>query len=180
MSLRPVQTEILRAVVSPKVCSGAAKVLRAGAGGDEATYNLSQPCENIDVFLSHSWRDSGLLKYLAICLHFNGMMALLCSSAASVIVCVLQRVYGLPGLPLLPIVPFMNVFNDFFQMARDAGFDHKLDPKVYPCSDSTHHPLYSPTCQVVGTSVFLLVFLFGHRLRAPVSMFLDKVRSQTF
>jgi hypothetical protein len=32
--------------------------------GDASTYNLSDPTEKIDAFLSHSWRDSGYLKYL--------------------------------------------------------------------------------------------------------------------
>ena len=45
-------------------------------GGSEETFNLSQSVEEIDIFLSHSWRDSGLLKYLALCLHFNGLVAM--------------------------------------------------------------------------------------------------------
>eukprot|EP00964_Phaeocystis_antarctica_P157628 scaffold127928_cov75-Phaeocystis_antarctica.AAC.2 len=74
--MRTVQSDVLRAVVSPRVVSQAGQVLRTGSGGSEATFNLSEPVDEIDIFLSHSWRDSGLLKYLALCLHFNSVMAM--------------------------------------------------------------------------------------------------------
>lgn len=174
-NLRPVQADILRAVVTPKVCYRAAHVLRAGSGGDEATFNLSQPCEHIDVFLSHSWRDSGLLKYLAICMHFNAVMAFCAATAASLFYLYLQRFLGVSSLPLMPVIPFMNIFNDVMQAGRDAGFEAQYDPKVYTWWDTKYNPLYSPSCQVVATTVFLLVFLFGHNLRPAKTMFLDKV-----
>ena len=69
--VRPIQSSVLRAVASPRVVKHAGHVLRTGSGGSEATFNLSQPADEIDIFLSHSWRDSGLLKYLALCLYFK-------------------------------------------------------------------------------------------------------------
>jgi hypothetical protein len=39
--------------------------------------------EEIDIFLSHSWRDSGLLKYLALCLHFNGLVVAMVAALIS-------------------------------------------------------------------------------------------------
>jgi hypothetical protein len=45
--------------------------------GDASTYNLSDPTEKIDAFLSRSWRDSGYLKYLV-----RGCLFLRTSSAA--------------------------------------------------------------------------------------------------
>jgi len=155
------------------------RVLRTGSEGTEQTYRLSQPCETIDVFLSHSWRDSGLLKYLAICLHFNSGMAIVAGIAASACMFYLQRYCGMQGLPFMPIVPFMNVVEDLHAGVRvavkGASFDRSFDPEVYPWSVPGYHPLYAPSCQLAGSGVFLLVFLFGHHLRPPSRMFLDKI-----
>ena len=102
---RDVQADILRAIQSPKVCSRAGSVLRSGSGGSEATYNLSEPCEVIDVFLSHSWRDSGMLKYLAICLHFNAALAMWCGFATGFGYFLLQRFYGVLDSQAFPWSP---------------------------------------------------------------------------
>ena len=169
---RPVQSDILRAVISPRVVSQAGQVLRSGSGGSEAPFNLSEPVEEIDIFLSHSWRDSGLLKYLALCLHFNVGMAM----AAALLSGLATYFLLLDGkITLLPFTPFMNVFNDFNEAMAAAGFHPTYDKKVWPWMDPTYKPIYAPSCQLVATSVFVIVLLLGHHLRAPVTMFLDKV-----
>eukprot|EP01043_Picozoa_sp_COSAG02_P085559 COSAG02_NODE_23186_length_727_cov_0.971338_1_plen_161_part_01 len=122
-SAPPVPSDILRGVSSSKVCQNFSQVLRTGAGGSDQTYDLSQPCESLDVFLSHSWRDSGFLKYLAICLHFNSGMAMAAGLAASALLFYLQRYCGVQGLPFVPIVPFMNVVEDLQAGVESAGFE---------------------------------------------------------
>ena len=95
-----VQSDILRSVSSPRVVSQAGAVLRSGSGGSEATFELSQPCEEIDIFLSHSWRDSGLLKYLALCLHFNSAMAMATALATAMALATIPL--RLPPIPPIP------------------------------------------------------------------------------
>ena len=146
---RPVDSDILRAVASPKVCADAGSILRAGSVGSEATFNLSKPCEEIDVFLSHSWRDSGLLKYLALCWHFNARMAAAVSIASSFVCLVLCRRYDFT-LPFFPFVPFMNLFTDLQDQARAFGFQFEFDTKRYPWADRTWRLQLAPTCQLVA------------------------------
>ena len=168
----PVQSSVLRAVVSPRVVKQAGQVLRSGSGGSEATFNLSQPVDEIDIFLSHSWRDSGLLKYLALCLHFNGAIAMVAALISGFVTFFLLRS---GKLTLFPFTPFMNVFNDVNEAMHAAGFHPSYDLKQFPWMDPTYKPIYAPSCQLVATSVFVIVLLLGHHLRAPVTMFLDKV-----
>jgi hypothetical protein len=172
---RTVQAHVLRSVASPKVCAELGGVLRSGSSGSEQTYDLSTPCEEIDVFLSHSWRDSGFLKYLAMCMHFNAHMALAASTASSLVCFVLCRSYDL-RLPFFPVVPFMSLFVDLMDGARAAGFElTHLDPKRFVWLDPAWKPLYAPVCQIAALLTFVPVLLFGHHIRKPVTMFLDKV-----
>lgn len=170
--MRPVQSDVLRAVVSPRVVSQAGQVLRNGSGGSEAAFNLSEPVDEIDIFLSHSWRDSGLLKYLAICLYFNSVMAMVAALISAFLTFFLLRS---GKITLLPFTPFMNVLNDFTAAMHAAGFHPSYDMKQFPWMDPTYKPIYAPSCHLVATSVFVIVLLLGHHLRAPVTMFLDKV-----
>jgi hypothetical protein len=149
-------------------------ILRAGSTGSEATFNLSEPCEEMDVFLSHSWRDSGLLKYLAMCWHFNVYIAAIAAIASSFLCFMFCRVYSFT-VPFLPIVPFMNLFTDFQDTARAAGFEFAFDTNKYPWADRSWRLQYTPICQVTAALVFTVTFLLGHHLRKPVTMFLDKV-----
>jgi hypothetical protein len=171
---RQVDREALRSVASPWVFMDAGGVLREGSAGSEATFNLSTPCEEIDVFLSHSWRDSGLLKYLALCWHFNAYLAVAAGIASSFLCFACCRVYRF-AVPFFPIVPFMNLFTDLQDTARVAGFKFAFDTNKYPWADRGWRLMYAPICQVAAALVFMVVFLFGHRLRKPVTMFLDKV-----
>jgi hypothetical protein len=79
------------------------------------------------------------------------------------------------GTTVHPITPFMNMFNDFTEGMRAAGFQTLYDPTVYPWFDSEYKPIYAPSCQLVATAVFVVVLLLGHHVRPPVTMFLDKV-----
>ena len=60
---RPSDDSIIRCVSSTHVLENFGEQLRHNVGTAE-TYALSEPCTSFDAFLSHSWRDSGLLKYL--------------------------------------------------------------------------------------------------------------------
>lgn len=146
-------------------------VLRGGSAGSEATFNLSKPCEEIDVFLSHSWRDSGFLKYLAMCWHFNVHTAAITAMASSLLCFAFGRLYSFT-VPFLPIVPFMNLFTDLQDTARAAGFQFEFDTEKYPWADRSWRLQYAPICQVTAAFVFLVVFFLGHHLRTPVTMFL--------
>ena len=63
-SIRDVDPTVIRAVTKTNVCVNEGYQFRSGSGGDEATYGLSFQTEELDIFLSHSWRDSGFLKYV--------------------------------------------------------------------------------------------------------------------
>ena len=69
----------------------------------------------------------------------------------------------------------MNFMDDVLKAGKDAGLERSFDAKLYPWSVPGYHPLYSPSCQVIATITFLLVFLLGHYIRPPLRMFLDKV-----
>ena len=170
--VRPIQSSVLRAVASPRVVKQAGHVLRTGSGGSEATFNLSQPADEIDIFLSHSWRDSGLLKYLALCLYLNGVMAMVAALISGFLAFLLLRS---GKITLLPFTPVANVFNDFNEAMHATGFRPSYDLNQFPWMDPAYKPIYAPSCQLVATSAFVIVLLLGHHLRAPVTMFLDKV-----
>ena len=60
-----VDDDILRCVSHKKIASNFGFQLRSGPKGSEETFQLSQPVDGqhkLEVFLSHSWRDSGFLK----------------------------------------------------------------------------------------------------------------------
>ena len=46
---------VVRAVKKSHVVAGFGAQLRAGSAGTQETFDLSHPCEELDVFLSHSW-----------------------------------------------------------------------------------------------------------------------------
>eukprot|EP00322_Chrysochromulina_rotalis_P001385 CAMPEP_0115834178 /NCGR_PEP_ID=MMETSP0287-20121206/3551_1 /TAXON_ID=412157 /ORGANISM="Chrysochromulina rotalis, Strain UIO044" /LENGTH=520 /DNA_ID=CAMNT_0003287609 /DNA_START=26 /DNA_END=1588 /DNA_ORIENTATION=+ len=59
-------------------------------------YSLSEPCERFDYFLSHSWRASGIEKYIALALYLRGYAAFAMGAVVSTIVCVLQGSLNFP------------------------------------------------------------------------------------
>ena len=160
-----VSPEILRSVSSRHVSKHMGRLLRGGFAADAATFELSEPCTSLDVFLSHSWRDSGTLKYLALCLYFNVWLATFAGLGAGLLTLLAQRYLGLIILPFTPIKSFLF---DMHELTVGMG----LDPQIAPPSATL---IYSPTCQLVATTTFVLVFLFGHWLVRPARLFLDKI-----
>ena len=61
---RVVEPGVVRAVDKSRVVSGFGYQLRTGSDGSQESFMMSEPVERLDIFLSHSWRDSGFLKYL--------------------------------------------------------------------------------------------------------------------
>uniref|UniRef100_A0A7S0B5W0 Uncharacterized protein n=1 Tax=Pyrodinium bahamense TaxID=73915 RepID=A0A7S0B5W0_9DINO len=63
-------------------------------------FALSSQVESIKHFLSHSWHDSGIEKWITLCWHFNLLGALLVSSLVVAIVKVPVLMGALPEVPL--------------------------------------------------------------------------------
>jgi hypothetical protein len=166
-----VDEDILRCVSSRIVCSGGGQYLldkgfqymdqsskESGqaqaqaqvAKSSEDTYALSTPTRDFDAFLSHSWRDSGRLKYLALCYHFNLHAALAVGYLAATLAFLYCLAFGDPW-PL------------------------SISPSLCPDDPARH---YGTFVSLVGYAAYNIVFFFGHNfvwLVAPSRMFLDKI-----
>eukprot|EP00441_Pelagodinium_beii_P035858 CAMPEP_0197626502 /NCGR_PEP_ID=MMETSP1338-20131121/5438_1 /TAXON_ID=43686 ORGANISM="Pelagodinium beii, Strain RCC1491" /NCGR_SAMPLE_ID=MMETSP1338 /ASSEMBLY_ACC=CAM_ASM_000754 /LENGTH=562 /DNA_ID=CAMNT_0043197043 /DNA_START=128 /DNA_END=1816 /DNA_ORIENTATION=+ len=68
--------------------------------GDAKTYSLSEPVEQVHAFISHNWTVSRLDKFLALSLHFNLHLGLVC------MVCIVVTVLVIFLLGLNPSVHF--------------------------------------------------------------------------
>jgi hypothetical protein len=68
--------------------------------GSHATFQLSEQTTHIDEFLSHSWSSSGHLKWLSLCLHQNGQLAVGASIAVGSLAMLLET-WG--AVALLPV-----------------------------------------------------------------------------
>ena len=145
--------KVIRSISSSHVLADFGHHLRS-KHGSAATYALSKPADDFDAFLSHSWRDSGLLKYLALSYHFNLRSALLATLAACVLLALGHATFGAPTpLALFPSLCAADVARGF---ERSKGTEFIL----------------------VGHATFLIVLLFGHRmprLVRPRKLFLDKM-----
>jgi hypothetical protein len=82
--------EAMRGVPLPSLLARQAYLFANGgqAARDDptGTFALSRPLSSVSHFISHSWRTSRLLKYCALCVHFNLGRAAICSAAANFIV----------------------------------------------------------------------------------------------
>jgi len=85
--------------------------------------------------------------------------------AASILCSIAQHICG---QPLLPRIRFPSLLDELMGNMRMAGMDVQ-----HPWADSEH--MYSPSCSLVGTATFLLVYLFGHSFGRKYTIFLDKV-----
>ena len=145
--------KVIRSISSSHVLADFGHHLRSKVGS-AATYALSRPADEFDAFLSHSWRDSGLLKYLALSYHFNLRSALLATLAVCVLLALGHATFGAPTpLALFPSLCAADVARGF---ERSKGTEFIL----------------------VGHATFLIVLLFGHRmprLVRPRKLFLDKM-----
>ena len=145
--------KVIRSISSSHVLADFGHHLRSKVGSAE-TYALSRPADEFDAFLSHSWRDSGLLKYLALSYHFNLRSALLATLAVCVLLAFGHATFGAPTpLALFPSMCAADIARGF---ERSKGTEFIL----------------------VGHATFLVVLLFGHRmprLVRPRKLFLDKM-----
>ena len=86
--------EQLRGIsLSALLSSGARLFARHGAAAREdpvGTFALSQQCESLDYFCSHSWTTSRWLKYVALIVHFNLGRALIATLLVSYLVLIAQ------------------------------------------------------------------------------------------
>lgn len=151
VSEKSFKSSIVRAVTSADVLRNHGKQLR-NRKGNKASYSLSFPTRDFDGFLSHSWRDSGFLKYLALCYYYNRWHATLAGFAAAMVASYLNVKIGSP----LPIAEFPSMC---------AG-------------DLPRRTTVEISAAFVAT--FLLVLLYGHSflptfLLRPKKLFLDKV-----
>lgn len=60
-------------------------------------FELSQPCEHIDAFLSHDWKTSRVSKTIALLLIFNSLPASLVALCASLLTSGMISMEWLPG-----------------------------------------------------------------------------------
>ena len=145
--------KVIRSISSSHVLADFGHHLRSKVGSAE-TYALSRPADEFDAFLSHSWRDSGLLKYLALSYHFNLRSALLATLTVCVLLAFGHATFGAPTpLALFPSMCAADIARGF---ERSKGTEFIL----------------------VGHATFLIVLLFGHRmprLVRPRKLFLDKM-----
>ena len=167
---------ILRCVNSKDVQANFGFLLRSGPTGSEKTYDLSKPIDDkqhkLDVFVSHSWRDNGFLKYLALCYHFNADLAFVVALVVGVSVFMFQR---LSGVLLLQGIPFFNLAMVGVDSAHALGLSFvKLDPSSRWAEPDFQPPL-TCTHNVCGALAFTITFLFGHNARRGTGLFLDKV-----
>ncbi|CAK9033469.1 Uncharacterized protein SCF082_LOCUS20496 [Durusdinium trenchii] len=100
LSQEPVEPHLLRGVPLTVCLSGWAKHFRPPASGilqnDQESYNLSQPTEGFDEFLSHDWETPRLHKLLTMLIIYNSRAAFVCSFCFSVLVGFLRAVKVLP------------------------------------------------------------------------------------
>lgn len=167
-----VEPSIVRAVKLFHIVTGFGWQMRAGSSGSEKTFNLSEPVDKLDIFVSHSWRDSGFLKYLALCWHFNAVPASFAGLLAGFALCFYQRA---TGTPLTPTASFGNFATDALVFAKPLGIDWMLKGLREPWSDPNYKMPVVKICQPVGLVVFLLVLFFGHHLTPERRVFLDKI-----
>jgi len=119
-----------------------------GSMAAEDTYALSHPVEELDFFLSHSWRDPPKLKWLSLLVHGNLTRSVLISNMTAALssgFCIaFPSLYPLRGVPM------------------DAV-------------DLTVRYRYGPACMVFNVTL-IVCLLFGHKVNVNnPTLFLDKV-----
>ena len=77
-ALREDAREVLRGVSSQHVLADLGSALESsGAHAHKDWYHLSRPCESLDCFVSHSWRQGRWMKNMARANHLHWKVALL-------------------------------------------------------------------------------------------------------
>ncbi|CAE7266854.1 unnamed protein product [Symbiodinium sp. CCMP2456] len=92
--------DLLRAVSLDRALTGWGRHWETPDNGmfnvDPKNYDLSQPIESLDVFLSHDWASSGKQKFLSLLIVYNSRAAFLACLVISVLVGVLRGYRVLP------------------------------------------------------------------------------------
>lgn len=151
---KPLDQGILRGLAKESLLTAGPWLLRNAAGSAD-TYALSKPLgdQNLDEFISHTWRSNMWLKYLILLFHFNGRTAFVAGHVVALVTFLAQMIlkfaFGIP-LPVL------------FNLGVPGG--------------AIRHTGFSFWFGGVAASVTLF---FGHRLfpllQGPCYTFLDKV-----
>ena len=88
-ALRHDARDILRSVSTALVLAGLGSVLSSdggiAGGATQDLYELSRPCETLDYFVSHSWRQGRWIKLFALCKHLHWAFAFALSVVALVV-----------------------------------------------------------------------------------------------
>lgn len=82
---------MLRTVTAKTVLRGFGRVFRSQ--GIDSAFKLSQECERLGYFISHSWSASWLSKYITLAFHFNFWIATTASIALIILFLVLGLIY---------------------------------------------------------------------------------------
>ena len=143
----PVEPSVVRAVNLFHVVTSFGWQLRSGSSGSEATFELSEAVHKLDVFLSHSWRDNGFLKYLALCWHFNAAPAALAGLLTGLALCSYQRA---SGIPLTPTAGFGNMTTEILSHAETLGLAWMLEGLREPWNDPNYAMPLVKICQPAG------------------------------
>ena len=84
-ALREDAREVLRGVSSQHVLADLGSALESsGAHAHKDWYHLSRPCESLDCFVSHSWRQGRWMKNMALANHLHWKVALLLAALSIV------------------------------------------------------------------------------------------------
>lgn len=94
---------MLRTVTAKTVLRGFGRVFRSQ--GVDSAFALSQECERLGYFISHSWSASWLSKYITLAFHFNFWIA----TTASIVVILILLILGL-----------MYINHDIWNAVRDT------------------------------------------------------------
>lgn len=144
-----IDDEALRGITLPTVLAGRARLFaeegKAARDDPAGTFALSRPVQYLTHFMSHSWRTGRLVKYAALCVHFNLRRAAIASALVNFIV--------------FTYISFnMNTF--FFRSEQP----HPADGR-----ETTG----SGICELLAPTIFTAVLFFGHLPFEDGTFFLD-------
>ena len=138
-----IDDQMLRGVTLPDLLAGRARLFaengQAARDDPSGTYALSRPVGYLSRFLSHSWKTSRLVKYAALCVHFNLARAAVVSAIAQF---------------------FVFTFITFNIGSLPVGGVVITDPQLADQAPSKA----LDGCEFVTPILFPLVLFFGHRL----------------
>ena len=140
----------------------------AGAAPPDDPYAHSTSVDTIDYFLSHSWRDSRICKWLIMLYAINHTFAMLSGMSISILFLVLEGA-GVPLPTIHNCVPIPS--GQFTPPSNATGFDDL-------CPGGPFFPICNGIPMGAFVAVYLVLFFVGHKLpgrkAARLGVFLDK------